>query len=245
MTNPTASSIDRQASLARRALARAVGVLACVLAAGAPLGGCNLAGPVLAVVAGPTDNSALYTLPKERTTVVFIDDRANRIPSRSARERVGLTVERTLLQKGVVKDMVQSRLVLSAVRTERFGEPMTIAEVGRSVKADTVIYATVDAWSLSPDGQTYAPQAILRVKVVDAETDERLWPADTQDTPGGYELLQVTVPEQSTSIPQGTSGMAQANADLASWVGLRLAQMFYDHFPEEVPTKLNSRDLSR
>lgn len=207
-------------------------------------GGCNIAGPFVAVMAGPEGYKARYVLPKEQVAVVFVDDRTNVAPTRSVRELVGLTAERALLKSGVVKDMVQSRLVLSTLRSERMGEPMTIAQVGRSVQARVVIYATLDSWSLSPDGQTFSPKADLRVKVVDAETSARLWPGGDEQA-DGYAQLSVAVPPQSRAAPTTTAATAEAHLELARWVGLRLAQMFYDHGPEEVPEKFNTKDRGR
>ncbi len=203
--------------------------------------GCNIAGPVIAVVAGPEGYQARYTLPKQRPTVVFVDDRANRVPTRSARELIGQTAERTLLGKGAVKDMIESRLALATLRGERFNEPMTIAQVGKAVQAEVVVYATVDAWSITPDGQTFAPQADLRVKVVDATTNQVLWPSEGSS--GGD--LSVRVPSQAKAAPTSSAGVTEAHLDLARWVGLRLAQMFYDHAPDEVPTKFSAEDRSR
>jgi hypothetical protein len=205
---------------------------------------CNIAGPIVAVVAGPEGGRAEYEPPRDRVATIFIDDRNNRAPTRSVRELIGLTAERTLLNKGAIKDMVQSRLVLSTLRSERMGRPMTIAEVGQAVQAEVVIYATIDQWALTPDGQTFAPQADLRVKVIDAKADTRLWPGP--DDPRGTEVtLSVRVPAQAKVAPTSTSGVAEAHRELARWVGLRLAQMFCDHSPSDVPGRFDVQDRSR
>lgn len=236
--HPDPQRINVSASGGRWRVAAWGGLL---LALAGALPGCNIAGPLVSVVAGPEGYEARYTLPKERPTVVFIDDRASRVPTRQARELIGQTAERALLSKGVVKDMIEARLALATLRGERFNEPMTIAQVGKAVHADVVIYATIDGWSLTPDGQTFAPQADLRVKVVDATTNSELWPGENASAG----TLSVRVPEQARTAPTSTAMVSDAHLDLARWVGLRLAQTFYNHGPDEVPTKFSAQDRRR
>lgn len=200
------------------------------------LAGCNIVGPAVYFAVGPDKIKAVHTLEKDRTTVIFLDDRTNRIPSRATREVVGQTAEEILLQEGVVKDMVQSRRVQSVIARERFGKPMGIAEVGQALEAQVVIYAWVDEFTLSTDGQSLLPSATVRVKVIDAVSRERLFPA--ADDPTGWYVLRVSPPPQQGSLGTTLAERTKAEQDLARWVGRALAGMFFDRSPELQPRRL-------
>lgn len=199
-------------------------------------GGCNIVGPAVYFIGGPEKIPAVYTLPKDRTAVVFVDDRTNRIPSRATREIVGKTAEELLLENGAVKDMVQSRRVQTVIARERFGKPMGIAEVGKTLEAQTVIYCWVDDFSLSADGQALLPSAALRVKVIDAESRERLFPPADDAT--GWHVLRVTPPPQQGALGASLAERNKAEQDLARWVGRAIAGLFYERSSELQPRRL-------
>lgn len=212
----------------RRARALARGAAAALLACAAlGLASCNILGPATYFVLGPDKVPAAFTLDKNKTAVVFVDDRANRIPSRASREMIGKTCEEALLEKRVVKDMIQSRSLQAVVARERFGKPMAIADVGRAVNADVVIYAWVDSFSMTADGQTYLPTASLRVKVIDCATTERLFPASTATE--AWHPLTISLPQQQGFVPSSNAEVAKAEQDLARWVGIALARLFFEH----------------
>jgi hypothetical protein len=198
--------------------------------------GCNILGPATYFVLGPDKVPAAYELDKDKTAVIFVDDRANRIPSRASREMIGKTAEETLLEKGVVKDMIQSRSIQAVVARERFGKPMAIAEVGRAVNADVVIYAWIDSFSMTADGQTYLPTASLRVKVIDCATTERLFPSP--EAPEAWYPFTISLPQQQGFVPTSNAEVAKAEQDLAKWVGLSLARLFFAHDSPRGETKI-------
>ncbi len=206
------------------------------LACAALTAGCNILGPAGYFIAGPEAIKPVYELPPDRATVIFVDDRSSRVPTRTSRELIGTTAEQSILTSGVIKDMVQSRLVLAAVKAERFGTPMTIAEVGQAVKAEVVIYATVDQFTLSVDGQTFAPEAALRVKVIDAKSDSRLWPAEGTDE-GTYRFT-IKLPPQQGDLPTSAQRLAAEQA-FARLIGDRLGKLFYEHTALDEQVKLD------
>lgn len=199
-------------------------------------GGCNIVGPAVFFVAGPEKIPAAYTLPKDKTAVVFVDDRTNRVPSRATREIIGKTAEDLLLENGAVADMVQSRRVQTVIARERFGKPMGIAEVGRALGAKVVIYCWIDEFKLSEDGQSLLPVAAVRVKVIDAETKERLFPG--ADDPTGWHVVRVNPPPQQGGLGSTLAERNKAEQDLARWVGRSLAGVFYERSSELQPRRL-------
>lgn len=204
------------------------------------LGGCNIIGPASYLVSGPEKVPAAYTLNPELTTVVFVDDPLSVFPSRDARLAVGQACEEQLLNEKYVKDMIQSRQVLQHLRGEKRTEPVSIAKVGQALGAKVIIYALVTRFGLSSDGQTYSPTASMDVKVVDAVTGERLFPAP------GAPRDSLTIELSESGRPEFTSRsrgeLAQLEVAFAKRLGLRLAKVFYEWIPE---TQVDRREEGR
>jgi hypothetical protein len=198
----------------------------CILLGAMAIGltACNIVGPAYYFIHGPEKAKKVYALDKTRPTVVFIDDRLNRIPRRASRVAMGETVEKTLLKQKVVKDMISSQSAMQSVGKDREGSPVPITEVGKAVGADVVIYVVVDEFALSRDGQTFAPGASMRAKVIDVASGQRLWP----ENPAGHPLV-VRIPIKQGTVPDTTAGRYTAEDDLARQCGQEIAWLFYDH----------------
>ncbi|HZW07037.1 MAG TPA: hypothetical protein VFF65_07925, partial [Phycisphaerales bacterium] len=199
------------------------------------LAGCNLFAGAYLIAHGPEKVKAVFTLPKERTAVIALDDRGSVIPQRNLRDVIGKTAEEELLTRQLVKEMVASRLASAVMARERSGVPMGIAELGQAVKADVVIYVVMDQFTLSEDGTTLSPLATGRVKVVDSATGKRLGPPE--DGANDYYQLVVRLPAQAGTA-SSTSAQLQQLQDLARLTGLGLSRLFYDAEVLSAPTKL-------
>lgn len=199
-----------------------VPVLAAVFA-----GGCNIFGPAVYFLGGPAKTKALYKLDAKRPTVVFVDDRSNKVPRRATRMVIAQEAERTLAGEKVVQELISTQsAALAASQDKEKATP--ISEIGRSVSAEVVIYATVDQFSLTTDGQRYSPIAVLRVKVIDATSDTRLWP----DDPNGA-VVRVQLPPKTSELPSTSAARFTAEDELAKQTGLELAWVFVDHLPDK------------
>jgi hypothetical protein len=211
----------------------------CAMATGA---GCNILGPIMMVASGPPTAPAAFTIPEGKSAVIIIDDPANRVPQRSLREVIGRTAEQDMLERKAAKDMIQSGQALAVLARERFGQKQTIDALGRSLKADIVIYATVDVFTLTDDGQTFAPRSAMRVKVVDSATGDRLYPPESVTE---WHPIAVRLPPQAIESPVGQSGATgmqmQAFQDLAGLTGVALGRMFYKHEIGNDPNQLRER----
>jgi hypothetical protein len=219
--------ISRNGGVGFRAAGPCGALLAGMCVAAALLAGCNIVGPAYYLIHGPEKVKKQYTLDKAKPTVIFIDDRANRVPRRTLRLAIAQEAEKNLLKSKTVVDMISAESAMLAAGHDRYEQPIPIAEIGRAVKAEQMIYATVDGFTLSPDGQTYSPVAQLRVKVIDATSDKRLWP--TED--GGFPIT-VHVVSKTSPMPTSTSSRYQAEDELAKQIGLELAWLFIDHEAE-------------
>ncbi len=208
-------------------------VFALVLSA---LAGCNLVGPAAYFISGPTKVPAQFELPNDRPAVVFIDDRGSSLPSRTTRQRISQAAERTLLDgKAVAKsEIISSNALIPIATQERFGKPSGIVQMGKSVGADIVVYAIVDGFTLSPDGQEFAPYARARVKVVDTKSKLRLWPSEQQE----WFPIESRVPTKTALLPQNLSDRTSAEYELADMLGRDIARAFIEYSPEDVSQRV-------
>ena len=187
--------------------------------------GCNVITPVAYAIHGPGKVEPVYTLDETRKTVVLVDDPSSRITHRRLRYAVAEKATNELLEKRILTDMLDPRGILTAAGSERFGEQMSISQLGESVGADIVIYAVVTEFSLSPETGSYLPQANMRVKVVDVHSGQRLWPASES----GH-LMNVAIAQRPGVTPSNQTGdRLEIEQDLAQRTGLGLAQLFYKH----------------
>lgn len=183
---------------------------------------CNIVGPAAYFVAGPGNVEAEHELDPARPTVVFIDDRASRIPRRTLRTLMAETAQSRLAENGAVRRVVDTQAAMAVAAQDRKSRPMSITAIGEAVGAEVVIYATVDDFTISPDGQTVLPSSTLRVKVIDVTTGERLWPEERE----GY-TLALTMRDREGARTT-TTGASDLQRDLALWTGTGLAELFYD-----------------
>jgi hypothetical protein len=198
--------------------------------------GCNIVGPAFLLVHGPEKIPQQYQLPEERPAVIFFDDRAGNVGRSTTRDRITTAAEKALLKNKALERLLDSRAAGAVVVNEPRGEMLSISEVGRTVNAEVVIYVAPELYTLSTDGQTFAPTARLRVKVIDATADARLWPEERE----GY-MLEVTAVTKQGAPPTDNAGLREAEEKFADLVGLRLAELFYKHEVESVADERDRR----
>ncbi len=196
--------------------------------------GCNLAAPVAYAIHGPEKINPVFSLSENATTVIFVDDPSSKIAQRRLRYAMADTATDQLLEKRIVKDMLEPRGIISAASKDSHSSRMSISELGQSVGADYVIYAVITRFSLTPETGAYIPQASLRVKVIDVAQGKRVWP----DSEFGHPL-EIQVPQLPGQSPTGSTNRLAIEQQLAQRAGLGLSQLFYRHEISE--TVLNRR----
>lgn len=212
-------------------IARVLFGVACLTLAGLSAG-CNVVAPIAYAIHGPGQVEAIYTLNPQKTVVYFIDDPSSKIAQRRLRYTMADVASRTLLQKKVVVDVLDSRTILAAATKERHGDRMSITELGRAVGADVVIYAVVTNFSMANEGNTFVPSTSMRVKIIDVAEGARTWPA----AESGY-LVEVRLPQRPGTTAMEQNSRLQTDTALAEKAGLALAQMFYKHEITESATR--------
>ncbi|MFO0833970.1 MAG: hypothetical protein U0638_03295 [Phycisphaerales bacterium] len=215
------TSISRCTRLHRVAL----GTLA-ALALGAPLltSGCNWVAAGFLLVHGPPRIEARHELQKERTTVIFVDDRANQLPTRALRDVIARSAQETLLAEGAIINVVDCKAAFSAVASEKSSEPMDLVALAKAVQAEVLVYAAVESFTLSEDGGSVSPSIAMRVKVMDATLGKRVWP---EEKPGSSVVS--TSRTGSGFTPTSRSDMAKMEQEAAKQAGVALAQVFFSH----------------
>ena len=196
----------------------AAGILFC-----SAISGCNIVGPIGVLLSPPPKVPKVYELPKAAIGVIFVDDRDNKLPRRMLKQTIGAEATVRLLSAQVMANLVDPKAAQTVAGQEKPGEPMNVTNIGRGAKADVVIWVAVDSFTLSPDGQTYSPGATLRIKVIDAAGDVKLWPEEK----GGYKLSVVPA-AKSAAIPRSIGEVQKAEQVLAELVGAAVAELFYD-----------------
>jgi hypothetical protein len=209
--------------------------LAAISMAGLSLTGCNILGPAYYMVSGPEETKAVHTLEPTRPTVVFVDDRDNRLPRRTLRFVVAESATKVMLENDVLTKTatgdiaaIDGRAAITAATRDRFGEPLSVAAIGNACSADVVVHVVFEAFTLTADGTTFAPSARLRVKVIDAVNQRRLFP------PGENVVgvpIDVVLKQRPADLPNSNSGMLQAQELLAKECGRAVAELFFDHVP--------------
>lgn len=203
-------------------------------AAVSALYGCNIVGPAMVLVSGPPKTEAAYEIDPTRTHVVMIDDLRSRFPKRSLRDLACKTVEERLLEEGVLKPdkLLSSRAAYQVAASEKYGQPLTIVEIGRRVGADVIIYVTIDWFTITKDGATASPFVQSRVKVLDAKNNDRLWPANEE----GYSLI-VAPNKSQGELPKDLGGRAAMEQAVTKQFALAVAQLFYTHETKDSATR--------
>lgn len=197
-------------------------LVAAALALGA-LPGCNIIGAGYVLVKGPEKTPAQYTLPKDRPTVVFVDDINSVLARRTMRTDIARAAQEALLSQGALTNVVDASAAMQVAQRESAGEPLDISTLGRAVQAEVVVYVLMDSFALTADGQTFSPQARAHVKVVDAVTRKRLWPEEVEGHP-----LSVAMRLASGSVPRSATEQVNALNALAERTGLGVARLFFE-----------------
>lgn len=205
-----------------------------VLYVGSP--GCNIVGGLYVVASGPPKIPAQYTLDPTRTTVMFIDDLNNVLPRRSLRDKIGQAAEGALLKNKAVEEgkLISSSSARRVTIGEQSGSRLSTVEIAREVGAEVVIHVGIIGWTLQNQPGIISPVAIVEVKVIDAEKNERLWPV----TESGH-MLGVEFPRGMTSdLGSSLSDRMRLEDRLAQRAGVQIAQLFYQHTKERLSEQL-------
>ncbi|MHC4948009.1 MAG: hypothetical protein ACYTG1_07080 [Planctomycetota bacterium] len=206
---------------------------------------CNIVGPVAYLVEGPAMVPAEFTL-EDRATVVFIDDRANivdragAVNPRQVRQQIAERASEDLMVEELVTTTISPRDAMAyALRRDRNEELLPIDAIGRAVGAAQVIYVEMLSFAVSPDGVTPRPSAGVRVRVIDVERRERLFPDPSTDEVA--RVVRPVFPAMSMGSYQTRATRLAIYEMMADELGSSIAKLFYEHDPRELGRNLEPR----
>jgi hypothetical protein len=205
---------------------RQLPLVLCLAALLLPLPACNIVAPAYLLVHGPEKVPPAYGLDKERPTVILVDVAPGLAVRPAVRAAIADQAGRDLLTVGAVTTMIDPRSAASMASLDRLGSPMPTSEIGRAVAADVVIHVLIESFTITPDGQTLAPVAQLRLKVIDAVAQTRLFPPPPEDEGAPVVLRR---PLRTATLPERGAEWNQTELDFAQWVGTAVAQSFVEH----------------
>lgn len=199
-------------------------VIALGAACALTLPGCNIVAPVVLLAHGPPRVPAAFTLPPERAVVVLIDTTTTNPVRPAVRNALAEHIGLELLKHGGVTTVIDARSAASIASMDRLGNQMPVSEVGRAVGAEIVVHVMIESFGLTPDGQTYTPTTSVRIKVIDATNEERLFPEQREGQP-----VVITKRVSAATLPARGTEWTGAEMEFAEYAGIGIAQMFYEH----------------
>ena len=195
------------------------------------VGGCNYIAAAVILTQGRGKIPAAYTLDKNRTTVVLIDDLSNRVPRRSLRDDMGAAADAEMLAHGVIADgkLISSASARRAAASDTADDRQAAVDIGRAVGAEVVIYVTMTGWTLQQEPGFISPAASAQVSVLDTVNNMRLWPQGERTHP-----FVVRVPRASGDMGMSLSEKSKWERTLATRFGTQLGKLFYEHEKESL-----------
>lgn len=167
---------------------------------------------------------AVYTPPKGKTVLVFVDDYFRVVTYDPVKEHLARQLSRQLQDNKVAKKTVGYERILALAEADNHFDDLSVSEVGDKLGADLVLYVLIDRFSLrdSDASQLWRGRLQATVRLVDVRSG-RLWP---QDRVEGYPVPAVETPLSDNSLPNYEAQLAQT---LANQMAERVGRLFYDH----------------
>ncbi|MEQ8318309.1 MAG: hypothetical protein RIE77_05055 [Phycisphaerales bacterium] len=185
--------------------------------------GCNIVAPIAVLVHGPPKVPAEYRLDRQRSVAVVIDDPDSVVPSMGFRRVMLSSVQERLASGAKIREVIDARDTMAVLQRDSAQERMSLAEIGRAIGAEQIVWARVEGFSLAAPTGEYRPNARLRVKVIDVSANEKAWP---DEPPQGYRL-DVTMRVRSDFVPASGPEQRTAMEELAEYTGRAMAELFY------------------
>lgn len=242
MSKPRSSSSGLR-DARRQALPPIVAVLAMIAVTAITLAGCNILTPAAYVLVGTGSIEPEYVL-EDRPTLVYIDDLNNVVDQsgvlspREVRLDIAERVSRELMTRELVLTTISPRDGMAIARAkDRHNDLMPIDAIGRAAGAAQVIYIQILTFSSTADGFQPRPFGSCRVRVIDVDNRQRLFPPEDSDDVA--RAVSTNVPQLNVELYRSTSSRNVVFEYLAQEMALDVAELFYEHEPREVGSNLD------
>lgn len=200
------------------------------------LGGCNLVSPIAYILAPEPKIEALYAL-EDRPTVVFIDDRENRVSPIALRRVIADRLSQELMMRKVVTKTISPRdAEVAARQRDRYDNMLSIDAIGRAVGAEQVIYIEMQNFQQRTDRYTLKPWAKCKVRVIDVTNRVRLFPS--AESGEIAHPVQVQMGEMRPEQYNSRATRNQIAQALANEIGTTISRLFYEYSESKLGTNL-------
>lgn len=204
------------------------------------VGGCNVLSAVSFVVHPEPEVEAMHTL-RDVPTVVFIDDRSNRISPVRLRRIIAEEATTVLMEEDLISEhnMISSRdATMVSTRHDRSGKLLSMNAIGEATGASQLIYVFVEEFALTRDGYNPEPRCICRVRVLDIKEKKRSFPPPEDPSSYGYYRLDVEMKKVDPHQFQTISMRNILSEELAVETGDRIAKIFYTYMTPELGDRI-------
>lgn len=192
---------------------------------------CTMVAWTAAQFSPPQKVKALYVVPADKKVLIFVDDLSNPVSYPPVKRELAEAIGRQFAENKVASVTISYERVLDLMATEKKFNDMGVANVGRKVGADLVLFVDIKSFKLREEEGSPLWEGNLGVSVrwVDAwatkKDSARIWPKDAAE----YGVPAVGMPvKEEPSVDYG----AEMARILATRMADRIAKLFYDH---EVP----------
>jgi hypothetical protein len=239
----------------------------CLLAAAIGLGlatlpGCEFFGWIAQAIDPPIKK--VYTLPENKPILVVVDDPnqllGNQATANLLAVRVGYEIEQNVDDIPVIsQDKLQeyrekiekaaadapaptmNQVALKEYKDKKIKDAfrkVSLTTIGRELGASQVISIYVESAEYNQDPSALRPRLVTRVKVIDVESNARVFPPldlGTSDDPmlanRGFAITSQFFNKATSEENRGDETVAMQT--LAKTAGVDIAKLFYDHGTQE------------
>lgn len=169
---------------------------------------------------------AEFTMP-EGPLLILVDDEMGMVQPTLARDALVDALAIEFRRHEVVERVTTNEEIARIRQSSPDFDQLSIREVGKRAKADTVLWMNVERFSVQPDLEKMVSPGhfMVRLKVFDARAektrDVRLWPP-TRD--GKYVKVEVGPHDM-----RECSSMAEVHRLMAARLAEEIAKLFYDY----------------
>ncbi|HTW95370.1 MAG TPA: hypothetical protein VMD30_11280 [Tepidisphaeraceae bacterium] len=187
--------------------------------------GCML-GWALSGTMGAQVQKAQFTLAKV-PTLVLVENYAEDPRGNVDADRLSADIGETLAEHKAVPIIPMDNLARFREANPNTYPHMTIAEIGRALRARQVLYVNIKSYAFdTPAGSDKVHGTVLVfVKVVSTDTGQSIWPADSVE--GDPVTAQS---DYADADPNGIN--MDAKLDLNDTLSDKIGQLFYDYQPD-------------
>lgn len=200
--------------------------------------GCNVVGFVTLLFAKVDAKHELTNRP----TLVMVEDPETALANTALPDAIATEIGQKLLENGATHTVIDTNR-LATLRNEmgdRFRKT-PIDEIGRRVGAEQIIYVKVLTVIIQNEPGMIKPSAVLAIKLVDAQTGERLFPNESTQFPVASPLstsdrtsYPLVINQRMEMVREGATGTTDTiiRSKMAKVIAREIARLFYTHRPQ-------------